>query len=370
MAPASAWGAIVLVTHCGPCLYTNLLGRKAGLGSLLCSGGTSAVLLGHTAMRHLNCRAVQGPQHCGQYGSAAANAVAQALRGQRMPWRPDHDSSGRDPCGVPRPGLAAKRRREHAGQEGEPLSGSSRQPDEAGGQHEPKMRRMAPLVGRAEEAAGSGPRQSAPDQAGRPGLSEGAPQERVRDEWDTDSEEDGLPQNSAEEEDEECPLLSPGEPAHPRSSPQLGLPCSCKQHEEASGTCRHISGMHQRAGCHEHCTCTAPRADSKNQWGCPCMPNAGMAGDAAAEEWWEHYIAVKLDLVQTVLQDSVLPDQAPGLPASDQHGPTPLGTTAGGEREPTWHLTKPASADPAGVTLPKGLHETCLQPGFCGCQRK
>ena len=48
----------------------------------------------------------------------------------------------------------------------------------------------------------------------------------------------------------------------------------------------------------------------------------GMAGDAAAEEWWEHYIAVKLDLVQTVLQDSVLPDQDEGGGMSAQGRPT------------------------------------------------
>ena len=33
--------------------------------------------------------------------------------------------------------------------------------------------------------------------------------------------------------------------------------------------------------------------------------HAGQFTEAQAERWWEHYIAVKLDLVQSVLQDDV-----------------------------------------------------------------
>ena len=140
----------------------------------------------------------QGPQHCGQYGSAAAMAVAQALGGQRMPAYPDGDriGSGGALCSMSQPASTAKRTREDAAMEGEPISGSSRQAGGAAGLHQPKMQRMAPEAGSAEQAAG------------------GIPPEK--DEWATESEDD-LPHNSAEEEDvEECPLLSPGERMHPR----------------------------------------------------------------------------------------------------------------------------------------------------------
>ena len=36
-----------------------------------------------------------------------------------------------------------------------------------------------------------------------------------------------------------------------------------------------------------------------------CCAHAGQFTEAQAERWWEHYIAVKLDLVQSVLQDDV-----------------------------------------------------------------
>ena len=36
-----------------------------------------------------------------------------------------------------------------------------------------------------------------------------------------------------------------------------------------------------------------------------CCVHAGQFTEAQAERWWEHYIAVKLDLVQSVLQDDL-----------------------------------------------------------------
>ena len=48
----------------------------------------------------------------------------------------------------------------------------------------------------------------------------------------------------------------------------------------------------------------------------------GKFTDAQAERWWEHYIAVKLDLVQNVLQDDVADD------ADADAARSPLGTAA------------------------------------------
>ena len=61
--------------------------------------------------------------------------------------------------------------------------------------------------------------------------------------------------------------------------------------------------------------------------------HAGQFTDAQAERWWEHYIAVKLDLVQNVLQDDVAGDadacDATSSPSSAPGAsPTRCGRTA------------------------------------------
>ena len=50
--------------------------------------------------------------------------------------------------------------------------------------------------------------------------------------------------------------------------------------------------------------------------------HAGHFTEAQAERWWEHYIAVKLDLVQSVLQDDVGSEGDPGTA-----GPLPWART-------------------------------------------